>query len=180
MDGYPGAAPAPVIDGDRVTIAKSAPWPACCVKCGRTDGLLPRVHKHAWVTPWAYLALPLGVWPAGIVILAMTKRVTLIHAVCAPCNARWTWARVGWNASLLGPLLVGVALVLAGAEGNSNASLITGGLVVFPGVVVAALLAHFLLVRPRTLRTLFIDNQVIKVGGVSARALEMMRAGVLA
>jgi hypothetical protein len=169
--------PAPLIEGDRVTISKFAWWPACCVKCGAMAGLQPRVQKYAWVPPWTYLIVPLGLLPAAIVQLVLTKRAALTHPVCAACNGRWTMANVGWRLSLLGPLFGGIGVVIAGASANSNALMALGGLLFFPGILIFPILAHFLLVRPRTLRALFIDDNVIKLAGVSAPALDFLRGG---
>jgi hypothetical protein len=166
----------PLIDGDAVTLSKLAWWPPCCVKCGTTEGLGPRVQKYVWVPPWTYLLIPLGLLPAALVQMVLTKRAALTHGICAPCNARWRTARVAWVASLLFPLLGGFLGLLAGASANSGAAMAAAGLLFFPGILVFPTLVQFLLVRPRTLRAAFIDDHVIKVVGVSARALEMLRA----
>jgi hypothetical protein len=169
----------PLIDGDAVTLSKLAWWPPCCVKCGTTEGLGPRVQKYAWVPPWTYLLIPLGLLPAALVQMMLTKRAALTHGICAPCNARWKIARVGGVASLLVPLLGGFLGLLAGAAASSGVAMAAAGLLLFPGIVVFPTLAHFLLVRRRTLRAVFIDDHVIKVAGVSASALEMLRAAAL-
>lgn len=180
----PGFAPyppqgltAPLVEGDRVTLSKFAWWPACCVKCGAMTGLQPRVQNYGWVPPWAYLLLPLGLLPALIVLLAFTKRAALTHPVCAPCNARWTAANAAKRASLLVPIFGSIAGLLAGGWLGSTAVMVLAGLLFFPGILVFPLLAHFLLVRPRTLRALFIDDHVVKLAGVSPAALDLLRGG---
>jgi hypothetical protein len=169
----------PIIDGDAVTLSKLAWWPPCCVKCGTTADLGPRVQKYVWVPPWTYLLIPLGLLPAALVQMMLTKRAALTHGICAPCNTRWKMARVAWVASLLVPLLGGILGFIAGAAADSGALMAAAGLLFFPGIAIFPTLAHFLLVRPRTLRAAFIDDHVIKVAGVSAAALEMLRSAAM-
>jgi hypothetical protein len=172
--GAPAWVP-PTIEGDRITVSKMAWWPACCVKCGATTPLKGRSQLFAYVPPWTYALLPLGLLPAAIVQMALTKRATITLPVCPTCDGRWSAATLAWRLSLLGPVLLGFGGLIVGASLDSGALMAIGGLLFFPGILIFPLLAHFLLVKPRTLRVLFMDDQVIKLAGVAPASLALFR-----
>jgi hypothetical protein len=167
----------PVVNGDTVTLPKLAMWPPLCVKCGTPAGIGPRVQKYAWVPPWTNLLLLIGLLPAVIIQMILTKRATITHAVCGPCNARWTQARMAWVASLMIPLVGGIAVAIAGAAANSGWLMALGGLLVFPGILILPLTAYFALVKPGTVRVTFMDDREIRLQGIAPAVGEAFRTG---
>lgn len=167
----------PVVNGDTVTLPKLAMWPPLCVKCGTPADIRPRVQKYAWVTPWTYLLFCVGLLPAIIVQAILTKRATITHAVCGPCNDRWSKARAAWMASLLVPLLGGLVVFIAGASADSGWIMALGGLLFFPGILALPLTVHFALLKPGTVQVTFMNDREIRLRGIAPAVCEAFRTG---
>jgi hypothetical protein len=159
---------------DVVTVAKEAHWPARCVKCGTPGGLEWRDERYTWYPRWTYLLLVFGLLPAAIAQVALAQRAGLTHAVCAPCNARWSQGRATYVAAFCVPLVGALALVVAGAATNAPALILVAALLLVPGIVVLPVLAYWLAVRPRVLRAVFIDDRVVTLAGLAPTVLAEM------
>jgi hypothetical protein len=169
------ALPPPVVEGSLVTMHKQAQWPPMCVKCATQSGLVGRNQSYAWFPPWTYLLIFGGLLPAAIVQMILTKRATLILPICGPCSSRWTMARVVYVLSIVLPIVLGIIVAMAGAANGSSGLMVVGVALMFPGLLVFPLLAHFLLIRPRTVRPVFIDDWVVKLAGVHPAVLDALR-----
>ena len=176
----PYGAPAwvqPIVNGDTVTLPKLAMWPPLCVKCGTPADIRPRLVRYAWVPPWTNLLIFVGLLPALIVQMILTKRATITHAVCGPCNSRWTKARAAWVASLLVPVFGGLLVALVGGAANAGWIMVLGGLLFFPGILILPITAHFAFVKPDTVQVRFMDDRDIRLRGISQPVCEAFRAG---
>lgn len=160
-----------------MTLPKMATWPPLCVKCGTPEAIGPRVQKYVWVPPWTNLLLLVGLLPAVIVQMILTKRATITHAVCGPCNSRWTQARAAWIASLLIPVVGGFSVLFAGIAIDSGWVMAIGGLLFFPGLLILPISAHFALVKPGTVRVTFMDDKEIRLQGIAPAVGETFRTG---
>jgi hypothetical protein len=178
---YPGGpsdygAPPPRVEGDRVTVGKTYAFPPMCVKCGTTGQLRGRAQAFAWFPAWTYFLLLLGVLPLIIVQMILTKRARFNLPICAPCNSRWTTARVLRSMAILVPILGGVTLMFVGIANDSSAVTIVGVLTFFPGVLVV-FPVELLLLRRASLRAVFIDDRAATLKGVAPPVLEVMARG---
>jgi hypothetical protein len=174
--GPSGYGPPPRVQGDLVTIAKTYPLPPLCVKCARPDDLRGRTQQFAWFPRWTYLLVFIGLLPAVIVQAVLTKRATLNLPLCTSCNARWSQARLVRVLAFVVPIVVGLGLAFAGIATNLGFLGVIGFLLFFPGIL-AVIPIDLLMVKPRTLRATFIDDQVVTLKGVSAQVLEVMQRG---
>jgi hypothetical protein len=175
--GPPGwAPPPPRIDGDRITFAKTLPLPPLCMKCATATDLRGRTQPFAWFPSWTYLLLFLGLLPMMIVQMVVTKRATLLLPLCAPCNSRWTTARVVRTLAILVPVVGGLGLALAGVSVDSGIVAVAGGLLFFPGILLVIPI-ELLFLRPRILRPVFIDDHVVTLRGVAPRVMDVMARG---
>jgi hypothetical protein len=165
----------PIVAGTRLTLSKQAQWPAMCVKCATTLDVRPRTQRFQWFPQWTYALLLVGLIPAAIVQMVLTKHATLVLPVCAPCGSRWTMARVAYVFSIVLPLLLGLVLACAGAAEGSKALMFLGLFLMIPGMIILALLAQYMLVRPRTVRAVFIDDWAITLDGVAPQVLDVFR-----
>ncbi len=175
--GPPGyEEPRPRVDGNRVTIGKTYQFPPMCVKCGATGELRGRAQQFAWFPAWTYFLILLGLLPMIIVQMVTTKRARLWLPLCVPCHSRWTTARVLRSLSVLGPIVLGLALAFVGVAYDSTPVTVTGVLLIFPGLF-AVVPVDLLLVRRWTLRPVFADDRVITLKGVAPQVLDVMRQG---
>jgi hypothetical protein len=171
-----GTAPPPRLEGDLVTIAKTYALPPLCVKCGTPSDLRGRMQAFAWFPKWTYVLVFIGLLPAVIVQAILTKRALLNLPVCAPCNARWSQARVMRVLAFVVPIVGGLGLAIVGAATSAGWLAAVGFLLFFPGIL-AVIPIDLLVLRPRTLLATFIDDGFVTLKGVSAGALEAMRRG---
>jgi hypothetical protein len=176
--GLQGPGMAPRVEGDLVTIAKQYWWPPVCLKCGTPADLVSRVQSFTWYPAWTNLLLLVGLLPAVIVQAILTKRASLNLPLCSACNARWTKARTLRVLGFIVPLFGGLGLITLGLVFAKEAGIIAvlGFLVFFPGVLVVIPI-EYLIVRPRTLRAMFIDDYVVTLKGISRPVLEGIRRG---
>jgi hypothetical protein len=168
--------PPPQVQGNLVTIGKMYALPALCVKCATPGPLVGRVQAFGWFPAWTYAFFLLGPLPAIIVQLIVTKRANLNLPLCAPCNSRWSTARVLRTLAIVGPVLGGLGLAMIGAATDSTALMAIGFLLVFPGIL-AVIPVDLFFVRPRTLRAKFIDDHVVTLEGVAPQMLEVLQRG---
>jgi hypothetical protein len=173
----PGYAESPPrVDGPLVTIAKTYALPPLCVKCGTRDDLRTRAQPFAWFPAWTYFLLLLGVLPLIIVQMVMTKRANLRLPVCAACHSRWTKARVLRSLAFIIPIVLGLGLLFMGIANQQGVVALIGFLLIFPGIL-AVIPVDLLLVRPRILRAVFIDDRVVTLKGVAPQVLDVLRGG---
>ncbi|HEY3816958.1 MAG TPA: hypothetical protein VGL81_07305 [Polyangiaceae bacterium] len=179
---FPGAPPGyvelpPRVEGDKVTVGKSYAFPPLCVKCGATGNLRTRSQRFAWFPKWTYFLLLAGLLPLIIVQMVMTKRAHFLLPVCAPCGSRWTTARVLRSMAIIGPVVAGLGLAVLGLSNDWGWLIATGVLLFFPGILVVIPI-DLILVRRRTVRSVFIDDRVATLKGIAPQVLEAMgRAG---
>jgi hypothetical protein len=168
--------PPPRVQGKLLTIGKMYALPPLCVKCATPGPLFGRAQAFAWYPAWTYAFLLLGLLPAVIAQLILTKRATLNLPVCAPCNSRWRTARLLRTLALVVPIVGGLALAMIGAVTDTTLLMPIGFLLVFPGIL-AVIPIDLLLVRRRTLRARFIDDDVVTLEGVAPQMLEVIQRG---
>jgi hypothetical protein len=167
----------PVVLGSRVTLSKQAPWPSLCVKCGVPHGLLPRTQRFQWFPPWTYALLLAGVLPFAIVQMVMTKRASVVLPVCAACNGRWTLARVLHSLAVILPIVLGLVIAGVGGANDWSVVLVGGFLLMTLGTIVLAVLTYYLLLLPRTLRAVYMDDWVMTIDGVAPAVLTVFAQG---
>jgi hypothetical protein len=160
---------------DAVTVAKEASWPPLCVKCGVHGSLESRDVRYTWFPPWTYALLVFGLLPAAIVQWLLTKQAGFTHAICGACNARWSLGRATYTAAFCVPVVGAFVLVIAGVATGTPAVIGVGALALLPGIVVLPMLAYWLVLRPRALRALFIDDHFVTLAGVAHPVLAEMR-----
>jgi hypothetical protein len=155
------------VDGEAVTVSKEAAWPARCVKCGTHADLGWRDQRYLWFPSWTYCLLVFGLVPAAIIQWMLTKRAGFTHAICKDCSARWSFARALYSSAFCVPVFGGLALVVAGVMKNSLDLIGLGGALLFPGLVIFPVAAYWLVLRPRIVRAVFIDDYVVTLAGVA-------------
>ena len=70
-------------DGKRLLLDGDTELPEACIKCGASPAGGKRYSKKLyWVTPLAWLAIPLGLIPALILVLVLRKQLVLGFSLC--------------------------------------------------------------------------------------------------
>jgi hypothetical protein len=176
--GQPGYGMAPRVEGNLVTVSKGHVWAPLCLKCGASADLRGRVQAFSWYPGWTNFLLLVGLLPAVIVQSILTKRASFNLPLCGACNARWTQARTLRTLAFIVPLVGGRGLVTLGAVFAKEAGIVgvLGFLLFFPGILVVIPI-ELLLVKPRTLRAMFIDDHVVTLRGVALPVLDGLRRG---
>ncbi len=157
-------------------MGRSYSFPALCVKCARGDDLGTRTQAFAWFPQWTYALMLVGLLPAVIVQTILTKRATLHLPLCGSCSQAWKTARLLRTLAFVIPVVGGLGLAIAGFWAKTGFVSVVGFLLFFPGVL-SVIPIELIVVRARTLRAVFIDNQVVTLKGVSPHVLEVMRRG---
>ncbi len=179
------APPPPRVDGNRLTIAKNAPpqLPWMCVKCGRPHHpqapLTWRTIDFRWFPAWTNVFILVGLLPALVIQMILTKHARITLPCCASCDSRWGMTRLFSALSFLVPVLlcVGGLAIGVNAPASDRGSWILGSLVgLILSIIVVPLTTRAVFIAPRTVRTDFIDDYVIRLHGISPAFLAMFRA----
>jgi hypothetical protein len=143
--------------------------PDVCMKCG-AQAVVYKAKTFSWHPGWVYLLVFVGLLPAVIVALILTKRVRLRVPLCERDRNHWLWRTGGLLASFLALVILGclaaTALVEQGPRGGRAGDLfgfvciaVVGGLVAW--VIAAAV------VSATTIRATEITDRSITLAGVS-------------
>jgi hypothetical protein len=74
------------------------------------------------------------------------------------------------------PIVLGLGLLFMGIANQQGVVALIGFLLIFPGIL-AVIPVDLLLVRPRILRAVFIDDRVVTLKGVAPQVLDVLRGG---
>jgi hypothetical protein len=142
--------------------------PPYCLRCGAPAR--KRIGKNfAWYPPWVNLLIFIGLLPAAIVALVLTKRMRVEAPMCA--RHRWHWAGriLAVLVSLLGIIFLTALLVVLAPPDEAGAffslGLISGTLLLLTG----GLILHFTSIRP-----VEITDRSITLTGVSEEFVEAL------
>jgi hypothetical protein len=127
-------------DDKTMVLAKNAPLPAVCVKCGCAVEQADFKRNFRWHTPALYLLLLISVPIYLIVALCVQKRATVHLGLCEEHRAkRRKGLTVGWVAFVLG-----LVMLLFGIGSETPALLLLGLLGFFAGLIYVLVAAHLL------------------------------------
>lgn len=142
--------------------------PGVCMKCG-APAVVYKAKTFSWHPGWVYLLIFVGLLPAAIVALILTKRVRMRVPLCERDRNHWLWRTGGLLASFLALVILGCLAVTAlveqaprGPAGDLFGLVclaLVGGLVAW--VIAAAV------VSATTIRATEITDRSITLAGVS-------------
>jgi hypothetical protein len=149
---------------------KEGRLPRICMRCG-AEADAERRRDLTWYPPWVNLLVLIGVLPAAIVAMILTKRMTVYAPVCANHKNHWLVRSLIIYGGLVGIILLalGAVFVLAMADQGGGrgqpvlTGIVCGGSVLLLIVwLVVVAIAQSTAIRPKE-----ITDKTITLTGVS-------------
>ena len=151
--------------------------PELCMKCGEPASVYKK-RNFSWYPPWVAVLLLGGLIPFAIVALILTKKSRVEVPLCEQHKNHWLIRQLIVIGSLIAVLLFGIAATIGAAilsdqTGNDVAMPIVcvGGVFLFLGWVIVAIIAQNSSIRPRE-----ITEESITLTGVSDLFVEAYEA----
>jgi hypothetical protein len=154
--------------------AEEGELPPYCMKCGAPSAG-EKVRRFSWYPQWVLLLLVAGLWPALIVSLILTKRITMPVPLCAAHLNHWRWrSQLIWF-SFVGLIVLGIgSLVLTtnlGRRGEELTGLVCG----LFSVLGLAWLITAAIVQSTAIRPSEITDHRVSLSGVSEQFADRLR-----
>ena len=175
-------APVPVADwrpfeayerGDDLVVSRHAPLADVCMKCGAVEqGLRRRLVTFAWAPSAAFFLVCCGAIGLVILFIAYVKQARFLLPLCPTCDARW---RSGTAVMIVGAITLAVgfyAILFSGAAiiEYAGGSVLVAVLTLVPFGIIALVVVHRTVVRPRTVWSGHIDSERVTMRGVHPAA----------
>ena len=143
--------------------------PPVCVRCGADADRTVR-KAFSWYPPWVNVLILAGLLPWLVVVLLMTKRMTVYAPVCDEHKNHWlVRGLVSNGAAILGTvaligLICGGILVADNNRANADFAMygVVGGIAVFVPLLIVAVV-----VSKGTIRATEITDEEIRLTGVA-------------
>jgi hypothetical protein len=159
--------------GPLLVVAKGAPLPDICMKCGTKEDLTRKLRTFMYTPPWVYFLVFINLLVCMIVALIVRKTGKLSVPLCRDCASRWTWAAVSWGLSIVW-LIFGSVFAIMFMVSDLHPAV---GLFILVTAIGAPIAANYVLLRPRTIISPKVTNEHIHLRGVDPEAtIAVLRA----
>lgn len=150
--------------------------PRLCMRCG-APATIEKRKTFSWCPSWVAVLILVGLLPYLIVMLILTKRMTVFVPLCDKHRNHWLWRTalvLALVAVLVGLIVVGIMVISAAApqEGGLGGTVCVAGLL---GLIVCPVIAWLILkdlIRPEEITDRTIT--LVKVHPNFVRAIEQM------